>query len=178
MEVRYDNSIGKAICNNKKSRHARPPTVYTHFYVLTWQDPDYRSTAEAAAACVRDYQVATAYPDVTVDSPFMTKADVNKDSPHDIQWQYHASIKESLKEDKMTETKTTADTPRPKNWVAGISDVEFESVVAPDEIIQNVGHIVGEDTMRSAAYYADYNHILNSQKRDRISAVRNQEDPV
>ena len=118
-------------------------------------------------------QVATGYPGVTFDSPFMTKAEVHKDSPHDIQWQYHASIKESLKEDKMTETKTTADTPRPKNWVPGISDVEFESAVAPGEIIQNVGHIVGEDQMCSVVYYAGYNHINNSQKRDRICNFNN-----
>jgi uncharacterized protein YodC (DUF2158 family) len=138
--------------------------------------PEYRSTAEAAAECVRDYQVATGYPGVTVDSPFMTKAQAHKDSIYDCQWQYQASVKESLEEDKMTESKATHDTPRPKNWVTGISDVEFESAFAPGEIIQNVGHIDGAHrSLYQCVMHSDYNHNLNKEKRDRISACRNRD---
>ena len=75
----------------------------------------------------------------------------------------------------MTESKATHDTPRPKNWVTGISDVEFESAFAPGEIIQNVGHIDGDHKfLCGCVYHSDYNYILNVEKRDRISAYRNQ----
>ena len=78
----------------------------------------------------------------------------------------------------MTESKATHDTPRPKNWVTGISDVEFESAFAPGEIIQNVGHIDGDhNRMYQCCYYCDYNLIDNVEKRARIIAHRNQKDP-